>query len=66
MASNFTMRHHRREGGLHISLSGNFDGTSSYELKHCLQTPLTERRASLWTRTNSQTCRPSVVRCFRS
>jgi len=40
MASNFTMRHHRREGDLHINLIGNFDGTSAYELKHCLQNAL--------------------------
>jgi len=34
------MRHHRRGGGLHIKLSGHFDGTSAYELKHCLQDAL--------------------------
>jgi anti-anti-sigma regulatory factor len=40
MASNFTMQHHRRGGGLHLKLSGHFDGTSAYELKHCLQDAL--------------------------
>lgn len=40
MASNFTMQHHRREGGLHINLIGDFDGSSAYELKHCLQKAL--------------------------
>jgi hypothetical protein len=56
MASNYTIRHHRREGGLHIKLSGDFDGSSAYELKHCLQKALdhetrvivhTDRLASL-------------------
>lgn len=40
MASNFTMRHHRRESDLHINLIGDFDGSSAYELKHCLQKAL--------------------------
>jgi anti-anti-sigma regulatory factor len=56
MASNFTIRHQRREGSLHINLIGDFDGTSAYELKHCLQKALdrekrvivhTDRLASL-------------------
>lgn len=40
MASNFTIQQRRREGGLHINLIGDFDGTSAYELKHCLQKAL--------------------------
>ena len=44
MASNFTIQHHRREGGLHINLIGDFDGSSAYELKHCLQKALNREK----------------------
>lgn len=44
MASNFTIQHRRREGGLHINLIGDFDGTSAYELKHCLQKALNREK----------------------
>jgi hypothetical protein len=44
MASNFTMQRHRRESGLHINLIGDFDGSSAYELKHCLQKALNREK----------------------
>ncbi|MBL0714901.1 MAG: hypothetical protein JJV98_14495 [Desulfosarcina sp.] len=40
MASNFTIRHHRREGCLHLKLGGDFDGSAAFELNHCLQNAL--------------------------
>lgn len=44
MASNFTIRHRRRKGVLHIKLGGDFDGSSAYELNHCLQNALKQDR----------------------
>jgi hypothetical protein len=44
MASNFTIQHLRREGGLHINLIGDFDASSAYELKHCLQKALNREK----------------------
>jgi hypothetical protein len=44
MATNFTIRRHRREDGLHIKLSGDFDGSSAFELNHCLMDLLDANR----------------------
>lgn len=44
MASNFTICHRHRKGVLHITIGGDFDGTSAYELNHCLQKALRQER----------------------
>ncbi len=44
MASNFSIRHRRGKDGLFLKLSGDFDGSSAFELHHCLQAVLTENR----------------------
>ena len=44
MASNFTIRHCRQKGVLHLKLGGDFDGCSAYELNHCLQLALKKDR----------------------
>ena len=44
MASNFCIRHQRRKRDLHLKLSGDFDGSSAFELNHCLQNALKRDR----------------------
>ena len=44
MASNFTIRHCRQKGVLHIKLGGDFDGCSACELNHCLRNALKQDR----------------------
>jgi hypothetical protein len=40
MASNFMIQHCRRKNQLHLKLSGDFDGSSAFELNDCLQKAL--------------------------
>ena len=61
MASNLTMQHHRRKGGLHINLIGDFDGTSAYELKHTLQKAL-NREKPVIVHTDKLACLPAFGR----
>ena len=61
MASNFTMQHHRREGGLHINLIVDFDGTAAFELKHCLQKAL-NREKRVTVHTDKLACLPAFGR----
>ena len=44
MASNFSIRHHRHQGDLHLNLIGDFDGSSAFELSHCLHKALKQDR----------------------
>ena len=36
MANNFRITSHKKNGGLHLKLSGDFDGTSALELLYAL------------------------------
>jgi len=45
MASNFSIRHHCRKDGLHLKLSGDFDGSSALELNDCLHKLLKNNRS---------------------
>lgn len=44
MANNFTIQHRSRKDGLHLRLCGEFDGSSAFELNHCLQSVLQRNR----------------------
>ena len=44
MASNFAIHHRRRKRDLHLGLSGDFDGSSAFELVHCLQKALKQNQ----------------------
>lgn len=44
MATNFVITQRRRKDGLHLNLCGEFDGSSAFELKHCLETVLQQNR----------------------
>jgi hypothetical protein len=40
MATNFAIHRRRRNRDLHLGLSGDFDGSSAFELVHCLHNAL--------------------------
>ena len=40
MATNFAIHRRRRNHDLHLGLSGDFDGSSAFELVHCLHKAL--------------------------
>lgn len=61
MANNFFIRLRRRKDGLHVRLSGEFDGSSAFELNQCLQHALQQDRR-VYIHTDSLTCLPAFGR----